>query len=114
MNEIQFLTSDVVATASSDGSVTLLRIDRDSLTNNSTGFKFVQVNKWNKIHSSCNGLSVNGDSIVSVGSDGKIFLLNGRRPGKVQISYSVIHNSIAPSKELCSKLDLGEVGVPLP
>jgi hypothetical protein len=81
VNEIQFLTSDVVATASSDGSVTLLRIDRDSLTNNSTGFKFVQVNKWNKIHSSCNGLSVNGDSIVSVGSDGKIFLLNGRRPG---------------------------------
>ena len=85
MNEIQFLTSDVVATASSDGSVTLLRIDRDSLKNNSTGFKFVQVNEWNKIHSSCNGLSVNGDSIVSVGTDGKIFLLNGRRPGMMRL-----------------------------
>ena len=28
--------------------------------------------------------------------------------------YSVIHNSIAPSKELCSKRSLGEVGVSLP
>ena len=91
MNEIQFLTSDVVATASSDGSVTLLKIDRDSLTNNSTGYKFVQVNKWNKIHSSCNGLSVNGDSIVSVGSDGKIFLLNGRRPGMMSVLLGVVH-----------------------
>merc|ERR1711935_628893 len=57
VNEIQFLTSDVVATASSDGSVTLLRIDRDTLANSlqSTGFKFLQINKWNKLHSSCNG-----------------------------------------------------------
>ena len=28
--------------------------------------------------------------------------------------YSVTHNSIAPSKELCSKIALGEVGVSLP
>ena len=28
--------------------------------------------------------------------------------------YSVIHNSIAPSKELCSKMALGEVGVSFP
>ena len=28
--------------------------------------------------------------------------------------YRVIHNSIAPSKELCSKMALGEVGVSLP
>ena len=28
--------------------------------------------------------------------------------------YSVIHNSIAPSKELCSKMALEEVGVSLP
>ena len=28
--------------------------------------------------------------------------------------YSVIHDSIAPSKELCSKMALGEVGVSLP
>ena len=28
--------------------------------------------------------------------------------------YSVIHNSIAPSKELCSKMAQGEVGVSLP
>jgi len=94
VNEIQFLTSDVVATASSDGSVTLLRIDRDSLTNNSTGYKFVQVNKWNKIHSSCNGLSVNGDSIVSVGSDGKIFLLNGRRPAPLRTYANADSGSI--------------------
>ena len=29
-------------------------------------------------------------------------------------TYSVIHNSIPPSKELCSKMTLGEVGVSLP
>ena len=29
-------------------------------------------------------------------------------------TYSVIHNSIAPSKELCSKMALGEVGLSLP
>ena len=29
-------------------------------------------------------------------------------------SYSVIHNSIAPSKGLCSKMALGEVGLSLP
>ena len=28
--------------------------------------------------------------------------------------YSVSHNFIYPSKELCSKMDLGEVGVSLP
>ena len=31
-----------------------------------------------------------------------------------KVAYSVIHNSIAPSKELCSKMALGEVGVSLP
>ena len=29
-------------------------------------------------------------------------------------NYSVIHISIHPSKELCSKMDPGEVGVSLP
>ena len=29
-------------------------------------------------------------------------------------NYSVIHNSIAPSKGLCSKMALGEVGMSLP
>ena len=90
VNEMQFLTSDVLATASSDGSVTLLKIDRDNLTSSiqSTGFKFLQLNKWNKLHSSCNGLSVSGDNIVSVGSGGKMFLLNGRRPGTRICTYS--------------------------
>ena len=32
----------------------------------------------------------------------------------VWAQYSVIHNSIAPNKELCSKIVLGEVGVWLP
>ena len=31
-----------------------------------------------------------------------------------KISYSVSHNFIYPSKKLCSKMDLGEVGVSLP
>ena len=31
----------------------------------------------------------------------------------VNLTYSVIHNSIAPSKELCSKMAIGEVGVSL-
>ena len=33
--------------------------------------------------------------------------------GKIP-TYSVIHNSIAPSKELCSEMAPGEVGVSLP
>jgi len=97
VNEMQFLTSDVVATASSDGPVTLLRIDRDTLANSlqSTGYKFLQINKWNKIHSSCNGLSVSGDNIVSVGSDGKMFLLNGRRPGPLRTFSNADSGSIS-------------------
>jgi len=97
VNEMQFLTSDVLATASSDGSVTLLKIDRDNLTSSiqSTGFKFLQLNKWNKLHSSCNGLSVSGDNIVSVGSGGKMFLLNGRRPAPLRTFNNADSGSIS-------------------
>jgi len=99
VNEIQFLTSDVVAAGSSDGSVTLLKINRDSLDNTlqSTGFKFTQINKWNKSHSSCNGLSVSGDNIISVGSDGKMFLFNGRRPGPLRTYANADSGSICCS-----------------
>ena len=41
-------------------------------------------------------------------------LLGRTRTQWVQTTYSVIHNSIAPSKELCSKMALEEVGVSLP
>ena len=33
---------------------------------------------------------------------------------RVLLTYSVSHNFIAPSKELCIKMGLGEVGVSLP
>ena len=35
-------------------------------------------------------------------------------PGLRSFTYSVIHDSIAPRKELCSKMALGEVGMSLP
>ena len=49
VTELQFLTPDVFAASSSDGSVTLLRVVRDELQS-STGFKLVQVTKWDKLH----------------------------------------------------------------
>jgi hypothetical protein len=56
VNELQFLTSEVFVSASSDGSVSLLRIVRDNILSpresDSTGFQIVQANKWDKIHSS--------------------------------------------------------------
>ena len=40
--------------------------------------------------------------------------VKGQLISKMFFWYSVIHNSIAPSKELCSKMALGEVGLSLP
>ena len=52
VNEIQFLTSDVFAVASSSGQVSLLRIERDNASVRSTGYKLLQVNKWDNLHCS--------------------------------------------------------------
>lgn len=79
VNEIQFAQSDVMAVASSDGSVTLLRMERSTADGPSTGFKLTNVYKWEELHSCCNSLSIEGDNIVSVGSDGKLTLLSGRK-----------------------------------
>jgi len=89
VNEVQFLNTDTFAIASSDGTVSLLKIDRDNVLEarnlHSTGHKLTKVAAWNKLHSkrnvegSCNSLSCAGDHIVSVGSNGQMFLLNGKR-----------------------------------
>ena len=45
----------------------------------------------------------------------RYFVVNGSHNGDKNIfDYSVVHISIHPSKELCSKLAPGEVGVSLP
>ena len=51
VNEIEFLTSEVFAVASSDGTVTVLKIDRDSISRfeNSTGYKLNVVAKWSQL-----------------------------------------------------------------
>ena len=55
VNELQFLNNDTFATASSDGTVSLLKIDRDNVLEArnlySTGYKLTKVAAWNKLHS---------------------------------------------------------------
>ena len=55
VNELHFLNTDTFAVASSDGTVSLLKIDRDNVfeTRNlhSTGYKLTQTAAWNKLHS---------------------------------------------------------------
>ncbi len=55
VNEVQFLNTDTFAIASSDGTVSLLKIDRDNVLEarnlHSTGHKLTKVAAWNKLHS---------------------------------------------------------------
>lgn len=96
VNEIQYLSNEAFAVASSNGSVTLLRTDRDNLgTLRSTGYKINQINQWQKIHSCCNSLSVHGETIISVGSEGKMFLLNGKRPAPLRTFANADSGSIS-------------------
>ena len=53
-----------------------------------------------------------GDSEESEQRPLEVMILE--RSKALQVKYSVIHNSIAPNEELCSKMALGEVGVSLP
>ena len=54
VNEIQFLEHEKrLLVASSDGSVSLLRIVTNALVNReSTGYQLTLVNKWHRLHSS--------------------------------------------------------------
>ncbi len=93
VNELQFLTTDVFASASSNGTVSLLRIARENNLG-SSGISLVQANQWKDLHktklvcSSCNGLSCSGDHIMTAGSDGKIVLLNAKRNSPVRVILS--------------------------
>ncbi len=86
VNEMQFLNADLLAVASSDGSVTLLKVQKDIVgsATPSTGISLSKANHWPKIHTSCNGLSVSGDHIMSIGNEGKMFLLNVKRQSPIQ------------------------------
>jgi len=90
VNELQFLNPDIVVCASSDGSVTALRISRGLVgapteNQDSTGWCFQEIGKWDKLHSlksqngSCNSVACNSENIASVGEDGKINLSNLKR-----------------------------------
>ena len=89
VNDIHFLTPEVFAVGSSEGTVTLVKIDRDNLLGSrntkSTGFKLTAIAKWNRLHfkknvpGSCNAISCAGDNVLSAGSNGQMFVLNGKR-----------------------------------
>ena len=84
VNEIQFLTNDLLAIASSDGTVTLLKTDVDNFGGFQSSFKFSKANQWTKLHSSCNSLGINGENILTVGKEGKMHILNGRRSNPIR------------------------------
>ena len=90
VNGIEFMNPDIALCASSDGSITALRIGRDIAQahieeQNSRGWALQEVSNWNKVHSmqfqdaSCNGIACSVDNVASAGEDGKIFLFNIKR-----------------------------------
>jgi len=92
VNEIQFMNPDVAICASSDGTITALRIGREISSAYaeeqkavSSGWSMQEVGIWNKIHSmqfqdaSCNSVACSYENLASVGEDGRIFLTNIKR-----------------------------------
>lgn len=76
--------------------MTLLKVDKDNFgVGNSTGYKFSQVNKWAQLHSCCNAVSVHGDNILSVGTEGTMALLNGKRSAPLKSYKSADSGSIS-------------------
>jgi len=123
VNEIQFLEheSGRLLVASSDGSVSLLRIATNpSVNRESTGYQLTLVNKWNKLHScssfknSCNSLTYMSDHIVSVGSAGQMCLLNIKKEKPIKIYKSADSGSMSSvifmkQEEVASANNRGQV-----
>merc|ERR1712080_788376 len=77
--------------ASSDGTVTALKIGREFASASSTelekasGWALQEVGKWDKIHkmqftdASCNSVACSSENFASAGEDGKIHLSNIKR-----------------------------------
>ena len=118
VNEIQWLTEDLCAVASSNGDVCLLRIDRENLLVNrdSTGYKLMPVNKWNQLHCSSNSLTTKQDHIITVGSEGKMCLLNFKKQTPVRIYKSADSGSMSSvifmkQEEVATANNRGEVKI---
>ncbi|XP_067012386.1 nucleoporin Nup43 [Anabrus simplex] len=86
VTEMAFINTDTFVVASSHGSVRLLKTRIDDVK---TG-KIVDLLKWDKLHyftyggpSPCTSVACFEDDIVSVGEDGRLNLLNARRPTPV-------------------------------
>ena len=92
VNEIQFMNQDIAVCASSNGSVTALKLGREFASTHSQeqgigsgGWGLQEVGKWDKLHStnfqesSCNSVACSSDNIASAGEDGKIFLTSVKR-----------------------------------
>ncbi len=82
VNELLFLSQDVVASASSNGDVSLLRIGRGQYD---SGYSLEQIRLWSNLHSSCNGLSCSGENMMTAGSDGRMTQVNAKRQEPVRI-----------------------------
>ena len=92
VNDIQFINPDIAVCASSDGTISALKIAREISSAStqvqeapSTGWALQEIGKWEKLHSlqfqdaSCNGLACSSENIASIGEDGKLFLTNIKR-----------------------------------
>ena len=72
VNKIEFIRDDLFAVISSSGSVNVVQIENSASLRN--------VSSWSQLHDgSGNDVSVHGENILSVGDDGKIFLLHPKK-----------------------------------
>ena len=91
VNEIQFINPDIAICASSDGTVTALKIGREFTSapskelETASGWALQEIGKWDKFHSmqftdaSCNSVACSSENFATVGEDGKINLANIKR-----------------------------------
>jgi len=86
VNDIQFLNPDFAVVASSSGTVTLLRLNRNVAADYMTsGWELQEVSNWQKLHGggfSCNAVSCSGENVASVGDDGRVNVFNANNGNK--------------------------------
>ncbi|KAK3874053.1 hypothetical protein Pcinc_020977 [Petrolisthes cinctipes] len=87
VNDIQYVTRDTFATASSTGSVHLYQHNVGGHLEHKTSWK--QIHSFRTSHAPCTGLTSNGDQIASVGEDGKLVIINPGQERPVRTMESV-------------------------
>ncbi|KAK4311054.1 hypothetical protein Pmani_017433 [Petrolisthes manimaculis] len=87
VNDIQYVSRDTFATASSTGSVHLYQHNVGGHLEHKTSWK--QIHSFRTSRSPCTGVTSNGDQIASVGEDGKLIIINPTQERPLRIMESV-------------------------